>query len=66
MQIAKIYGLVLFLVTAAVVTGYLTDSFGFATTLILGFIASILAGTGLLVVYPALMSEDVKFVFHDF
>lgn len=60
MRVAKIYGLMCLLVTAGAVTVYLTGSFNFATTMILGFLASVLAGTGMLVVYPALMSEEVS------
>ena len=60
MLLARIYGLMCLLVMAGAVTVYLTDSFNFATTMILGFIASVLAGTGILTVYPALMTEDVS------
>ena len=60
MLIARIYGLLWLLVMAAAVTVYLTGSFNFATTMILGFIASVLAGAGMLAVYPALMTEDVS------
>lgn len=60
MLAARIYGLLWLLVTAAAVAVYLTDSFSFGTTIILGFIASVLAGTGILTVYPALMKEDVS------
>jgi hypothetical protein len=60
MRAAKIYGLMCLLVTAGAVTLYLTGSFNFATTVILGFIASVLARTGMLVVYPASMFEDVS------
>ena len=60
MLAAKIYGMMWLLVMAAAVTVYLTDSFSFSTTVILGFIASVLAGTGALTVYPALMKEDVS------
>jgi hypothetical protein len=60
MTIAKIYGLMSLLVMAGAVAVYLTDSFNFATAVILGFIASILAGTGMLTVYPALMHEDIS------
>ena len=59
-MMAKIYGLMCLLVTAVAAALYLIDSFNFATTMILGFIASVLAGAGLLVVYPALMTEDVS------
>lgn len=59
MLAARIYGLLWLLVMSAAVAVYLTDSFSFETTIILGFIASILAGTGMLTVYPALMKEDV-------
>lgn len=39
---------------------YVTDSFTFAATMILGFTASVLAGAGMLVVYPAVMTERVS------
>jgi hypothetical protein len=60
MLAARIYGLLWLIVMAAAVTVYLTGSFSFATTMLLGFIASILAGTGMLTVYPALMKDDVS------
>jgi ABC-type nickel/cobalt efflux system permease component RcnA len=60
MLAARIYGLMCLLVMTGAVAVYLTDSFNFATTVILGFIASILAGTGLLTVYPALMTERIS------
>jgi hypothetical protein len=60
MLAARIYGLLWLLVMAAAAAVYLTDSFSFETTMILGFIASILAGTGILTVYPALMTEAVS------
>ena len=60
MMVARIYALMCLLVMAGAVAMYLTDSFNFATTIVLGFIASVLTGAGLLVVYPALMTEDVS------
>lgn len=60
MLTARIYGLLWLLVMAAAATVYLTDSFSFATTMVLGFVASVLAGTGLLTVYPALLTERVS------
>jgi hypothetical protein len=60
MLAARIYGLLWLLVMSAAVAVYLTDSFSFGTTMILGFIASILAGTGILTVYPALMHEEIS------
>jgi hypothetical protein len=60
MLVARIYGLMCLFVMAGAVAVYLTDSFNFGTTMILGFIASILAGAGMLTVYPALMREDVS------
>ncbi|MDQ3750034.1 MAG: hypothetical protein M3367_13645 [Acidobacteriota bacterium] len=60
MLIARIYGLLCLLVAAAAVAVYLTGSFTIATTVILGFIASVLAGAGMLVVYPALLTERVS------
>lgn len=59
MLIARIYGLMWILVVAAAVALYLTSSFSFGMTMILGFTASVLAGAGMLVVYPALMTEDI-------
>jgi hypothetical protein len=59
MRVAKLYGL-LWAVAAFAITGlYLTDSFNTTTSIILGFFVSVLAGSGLLVVYPALMTERV-------
>ena len=60
MMIAKIYTLMWVLVVTVIAALYLTDSFTFGTTIVLGFTASVLAGAGLLVVYPALMTEDVS------
>lgn len=60
MLATRIYGLMCLLVMTGAVAVYITDSFNFATTVILGFIALILAGTGLLSAYPALMTERVS------
>jgi hypothetical protein len=56
----KIYGLMWLLVAAAAGVFYLTDSFTYAVTMVLGFAATALGGAGLLVVYPILMSERVR------
>ena len=60
MLIAKIYGLMCLLVAAAAGGLYLTDSFNFAASMVLGFAASVLSGAFLLVVYPALLTERVS------
>jgi hypothetical protein len=60
MIVVKIYGLLWLLVMAAAVTVYLTGSLGFGTTMVLGFVASVLAGAGMLTAYPALMAERVS------
>ena len=57
MLVARIYGLIwLFVATAGAVL-YFTDSFNTATTTLYGFIVSLLAGAGMLAVYPAVMTE---------
>ncbi len=60
MLTAKIYGLLWLFVAAAAGVFYLTGSFDSATTLVFGFIVSVLAGAGLLVVFPAVMTERVS------
>ena len=60
MLVARVYGVSFILVAGAIGVLYLTDSFTFGTSMILGFIASVLAGAGLLTVYPALMTERVS------
>ena len=60
MLTARIYVLLWLLLTAVAVNTFLNDSFSYGTTMILGFSASILAGAGLLVVYPALLTERVS------
>ena len=57
MLIARIYALSWILVVGAVGVLHVTDSFTYGTAMILGFVASILAGAGLLVVYPAMLTE---------
>lgn len=65
MMIARIYGLMWLFVAAIAGALYLTDSFTFAATMILGFTTSVLAGAGLLVVYPVLMTERVSLRYKD-
>ncbi len=60
MTIVRIYGLMWILVAATAGILYLTDSFTFAAVMVLGFIASVLTGAGMLTVYPAMMKEDVS------
>lgn len=60
MLVARLYGVMWFLTAAVGGALYLTDSLTFATTMILGFIASVLAGAGILVVYPTMMTEHVS------
>jgi hypothetical protein len=60
MMIARIYGLMWVLIAAVAGVLYLTDSFTFAAIMVLGFIASVLTGAGMLTIYPALMKEDVS------
>lgn len=60
MLLARIYGQSWVLIAAVAGAFYLTDSFTYGLTMILGFIASVLAGAGLLAVYPAMMTEDVS------
>ncbi|HEY8560382.1 MAG TPA: hypothetical protein VIL74_08385 [Pyrinomonadaceae bacterium] len=57
---AKIYGLLWLSVAAAAGVFYLTGSFNTAVTLIFGFIVSVLAGAGMLAVFPAVMTERVS------
>ncbi|HKP70494.1 MAG TPA: hypothetical protein VJV05_14495 [Pyrinomonadaceae bacterium] len=57
MFVAKVYGY-LWLVGMAVGTVlYLTDSFDSTSTLFFGYFVSVLAGAGLLVVFPAIVSD---------
>ena len=59
MRLTRLYGF-LWMVAAVATTGlYLTDSFNTTTSITLGFFVSVLTGAGLLVVYPALMTERV-------
>lgn len=60
MLAARIYVAMSLLVLAGAATVHLTESFSFGTTVILGFVASILAGTGMLAVFPAVMTEEVS------
>ena len=60
MLMARKYGLLWLFVAAAAGVFYLTGSFNPAVTLGFGFIVSVLAGAGMLAVYPAVMSERVS------
>ena len=59
MLVAKIYAVawlsVAGLTSLLILTGTLTS----AAVVVLGFMASVLAGAGMLVVYPVLMNEDL-------
>lgn len=57
---AKIYGVIWLLFAAIAGVLYLTDSFTFTVSMILGFIASVLGGSGILVVYPIMLTERVS------
>lgn len=60
MLLARIYGF-LWLLAAFVGGGlYLSDSFNAVTSIIFGFSVALLAGAGLLVVFPAMMSDRVS------
>ena len=60
MMIARVYGL-LWLLAAALGAGlYLTDSFDTTSSTVFGFFVSVLTGSALLVVFPAMMSERVS------
>lgn len=60
MKIARIYGYLWILVAMAGGVLWLTNSFTTASSLVLGFVASTLAGAALLVVFPAMMSEQLS------
>jgi hypothetical protein len=60
MFIARIYGFLWLFVAATAGVFYLTGSFNPAVTLVFGFIVSVLAGAGMLAVYPAVMTERVS------
>lgn len=60
MLITRIYALSWILVAGAVGVLYLTGSLTYGTVMFSGFITSVLAGAGLLVVYPVLMTEKVR------
>ena len=57
MLVARIYGLIWLFTAIAGALLYFTDSFNTATTMLYGFIVSTLAGAGLLVVFPVVMTE---------
>jgi len=59
MRVAISYALMSLIVAAAAVASYLIVPVGNAATIGLGFMASVLAGAGILAVYPALMSKEV-------
>lgn len=60
MIVARIYavGWLLLLSLAAVL--FFTGTFTSAAVVAVGFIASVLTGAGMLVVYPVLMNEDLR------
>lgn len=60
MLIAKFYGLMWLVVAGAAGLLYAAGAFTFGATITLGFLASVLAGAGMLAVYPALMNEDIR------
>lgn len=60
MLTAKIYGVICLLFAATTGVLYLTDSITFTVFMILGFIASVLGGAGILTVYPAMLSDRVS------
>ena len=59
MRIAIAYALTSLLLAASAIGMYLIGPDGNAATVVLGFIASVFAGAGLLAVYPVLMSRDL-------
>jgi hypothetical protein len=59
MRMLKVYGLGWALIAAIVGVLYQTDSLTSEAILVLGFAASVLTGSGLLVVYPVLLHEDI-------
>ena len=59
MRIAIAYALMSVTVAAAAVGMYLFGPDSNAATIVLGFIASVFAGAGLLAVYPFLMSREL-------
>lgn len=60
MFLTKIYGISWLLVVVTAAAMFLTGTLTNVATLILGFIASVLTGAGMLVIYPALMNEDIR------
>jgi hypothetical protein len=60
MWLVRIYALVWLAVASAVAVLHATDAMGIAATMVLGFTASVLAGMGILTVYPVLMAERVR------
>jgi hypothetical protein len=57
---ARTYGLLWLFAAVAGGLLYLTNSFGLTATMVYGFAVSVLAGAGILVVYPALLHERVS------
>lgn len=57
MQVAKIYGLVWFLVAATAGGAYLTGFFNEITLTIFGFVVSTLVFFGIVAMLPALMND---------
>ncbi len=59
MLIARMYGLMWLAVAGLAGLLWATGSLTFPAIMVLGFIASVLTGAGLLVVYPAMMHMDL-------
>ena len=59
MRALKMYGLSWLVLAAVVLAVYLAGSLTSEAIVVLGFAASVLTGSGLLVVYPVLLHEDV-------
>ena len=59
MKVLKMYCLSWLLLAAVALGAYLAGSLASGAILVLGFAASVLAGSGLLVVYPVLLHEEV-------
>ena len=59
MRAAISYALMSLIVAVAAVASYVIVPVSNAATIGLGFMASVLAGAGILAVYPALMSKEV-------
>ena len=60
MLVTKIYAAAWLVMTAIAAVVFMAGTLTPAATIALGFAASVLAGAGLLVVYPVLMAEDVR------